>query len=58
MASIFEALAAASSIATLLSFMFKIEFVFCCGVIMLVLIGLVCYVYAELDNTKDGIENQ
>ena len=48
--SIFEALAGASSIATLLSFMFKIEFKFCCGVIMLVLIGLVCYVYAEYQN--------
>lgn len=49
-ASVFEALAAASSIATLLSFMFKIEFKFCCGVIMLVLIGLVCYLYAEYQN--------
>lgn len=48
--SIFEALAGASSIATLLSFMFKIEFKFCCGVIMLVLIGLICYVYAEYQN--------
>lgn len=48
--SIFEALAGASSIATLLSFMFKIEFMFCCGVIMLVLIGLICYVYAEYQN--------
>lgn len=49
-ASIFEALAAASSIATLLSFMFKIEFAFCCGLIMLVIIGLICYVYAEYQN--------
>lgn len=49
-ASVFEALAAASSVATLLSFVFKFEFAVCCGIILLVIIGLVCYVYAEYQN--------
>lgn len=46
-AAIFEALAASSSIATLVAFAFDIKFAVCCGIILMVLIGLVCYIYAE-----------
>lgn len=50
--SAFEALAAASSIATLLSFMFNIHFSICCGIITLVVIGLITLVYAGYQNRK------
>ena len=46
-AAIFEALAASSSITTLVAFAFDIKFAVCCGIILMVLIGLVCYIYAE-----------
>ena len=46
-AAIFEALAASSSIATLVAFAFDIKFAVCCGIILMVLIGLVCSIYAE-----------
>lgn len=46
-AAIFEALAASSSIATLVAFAFEIKFAVCCGIILMVMIGLVCYIYAE-----------
>lgn len=48
--SIFEALAALSSIATLLSFMFTIKFALCCSIILLVFIALCSYAYAEYQN--------
>jgi len=51
-ASAFEALAAASSIATLLSFMFNIQFSVCWGIITLLVIGLITLVYAEYQNRK------
>lgn len=51
-ASAFEALAAASSIATLLSFMFNIHFSICCGIITLLVIGLITLGYAEYQNRK------
>lgn len=49
-ASIFEALAALSSIATLLSFIFNVKFALCCGIILLIGIALISYCYAEYQN--------
>lgn len=46
-AAIFEALAATSAIATLVAFAFDVKFEVCCGIILLLLIGLICYIYAE-----------
>ena len=46
-AAVFESLAASSSIATLMAFAFDIKFAVCCGIILMVIIGLVCYIYAE-----------
>lgn len=46
-AAVFEALAASSSIATLMAFAFDIKFAVCCGIILMVIIVLVCYIYAE-----------
>ena len=46
-AAVFEALAATSAIATLVAFAFEVKFEVCCGIILLLLIGLICYIYAE-----------
>lgn len=46
-ATIFEALAATSAIATLVAFAFDVKFEACCGIILLLLIALICYIYAE-----------